>query len=73
MQWRILLGAMLTIIVIIALQWPRLKQKPIQDKWAFFGILLISLVLSLFDLKHISGPSSWVEAIFKPLGPFMIK
>ncbi|CAI6082182.1 hypothetical protein PAECIP112173_03472 [Paenibacillus sp. JJ-100] len=73
MQWLAFFSTMVIITVIIALQWPRMKHYPRKDKGAFLVLLLFGLVLSMFDLKYMNGPTTWVEAIFKPFGQFMEK
>ena len=42
-----------------------------KDKWAFFILLLIGWGLSMLDLPHITGPITWLEILFRPLGKFM--
>ncbi|MCQ6278421.1 hypothetical protein JN080_04055 [Bacillus sp. EB600] len=59
--------------VIILFQWPKMKQHPKKDKWAFFMLLLIGWMLSMFDLPNMPGPLTWIEELFKPVGQFMEK
>ncbi|KAB7706305.1 hypothetical protein F9802_11500 [Bacillus aerolatus] len=61
------------MIVIILFQWPKMKQAPKKDKWAFGVLLLIGWGLSMFDLQHMGGPTAWIEALFRPFGKFMEK
>lgn len=59
------------VALIILFQWPKIKHNPKKDKLAFFMLLLLGSVLSMFDLPHIAGPTSWIEALFKPFGQWM--
>ncbi len=64
-----------TVIValIILYEWPKMKQNPKKDKMAFLTMLLTCLVLSMFNLPQMSGPTQWIEVIFRPFGEFMEK
>ncbi|WP_207205095.1 hypothetical protein [Peribacillus sp. TH16] len=64
-----------TVIValIILYEWPKIKQNPKKDKMAFFSLLLMGLVLSMFNIQQMSGPSAWIVTFFKPFGEFMEK
>ncbi|MCM3167813.1 hypothetical protein [Peribacillus frigoritolerans] len=64
-----------TVIVtlIILFEWPKMKQNPKKDKMAFLTLLLTGLVLSMFNLPQMSGPTQWIEALFRPFGEFMEK
>ncbi|WP_260320055.1 hypothetical protein [Peribacillus simplex] len=48
-----------------------MKQKPVKEKLALISLLLIGLLLSMFNLQEMAGPTSWIEALFRPLGEFM--
>ena len=71
LRWGAFAITTLIIVVIILLQKSQLKKKPKKDKFAFFMLLFIGWMLSLFDLSNMSGPITWVTAIFKPIGQFM--
>ncbi|WP_078109275.1 hypothetical protein [Heyndrickxia oleronia] len=58
-------------MVIIVFQKSQLKKKPKKDKFAIFILLFIGWMLSMFDLSNMSGPITWVTAIFRPIGQFM--
>lgn len=73
MRWGAFLLTSGIVVLIILYQWPRMKQNPRKDKMAFVSLLLIGWILSMFDLPHMSGPTSWIEALFKPFGRFMEK
>ncbi|WP_286178713.1 hypothetical protein [Bacillus sp. B4EP4a] len=64
-----------TVIValIILFEWPKMKKNPKKDKVAFLTLLLTGLVLSMFNLPQMSGPTQWVEILFRPFGEFMEK
>ncbi|MEJ9232945.1 hypothetical protein LAV79_26760 [Peribacillus butanolivorans] len=64
-----------TVIValIILYEWPKMKQNSKKDKMAFLSLLLMGLVLSMFNIQQMSGPTSWIETFFKPFGEFMEK
>ncbi|MFD0711598.1 hypothetical protein [Paenibacillus sp. GCM10027626] len=67
MNWRIWISATIIILLIFWFEWPRIKQNPPKDKAAFVVLLLIGWVLSMFDLLHLPGPTTLLNAIFKPL------
>lgn len=73
MRWETFLLTTAIILVILLLQWPKMKQKPKKDKGALLILLLIGWILSIFNLTHMEGPTSWVQALFKPFGEFMEK
>ncbi|MEH6996416.1 hypothetical protein V7075_27555 [Neobacillus drentensis] len=71
MRWGAFFATTVIVALIIIFQWPKIKQNPKKDKLAFFMLLLIGWVLSMFDLPHMAGPTTWIEALFKPFGKFM--
>ncbi|WP_232732362.1 hypothetical protein [Bacillus sp. mrc49] len=71
MKWAAFLSTAFIIILITLYEWPRMKQKPVKDKLALISLLLIGLLLSMFNLQEMAGPTSWIEAMFRPLGEFM--
>ncbi|WP_078411030.1 hypothetical protein [Priestia abyssalis] len=73
MRWEAFFGTTVIVALIILYEWPRMKQHPKKDKMAFFILFFIGWVLSMFDLPHMGGPSSWVETLFRPFGRFMEK
>jgi len=72
-KWGSFFAVTIVIIGILLLQWPKMKQAPKKDKWAFGLLLLIGWALSMFDLQHISGPITWKEVIFRPFRPLVEK
>jgi hypothetical protein len=72
-RWGAFFGTTIIIAVIFLFQWPKMKQHPKKDKMVFFILLMISWGLSMFDLPHMTGPVTWLEALFKPAGKFMEK
>ena len=73
MRWGAFFCTTIIVALIILYQWPKMKQNPKKDKIAFSILLLIGWVLSMFDLPHMAGPTTWIEALFKPFGQFMEK
>ncbi|MBA9028203.1 MULTISPECIES: hypothetical protein [Bacillaceae] len=73
MRWGVFVSTTIIVVLIILYEWPKMKQNPKKDKVAFFTLLLIGLVLSMFDLSHMAGPTTWLETLFKPFGEFMEK
>ncbi|WP_285768412.1 hypothetical protein [Peribacillus sp. SI8-4] len=71
MKWAAFLSTAFIAILIILYEWPKLKQKSAKDKLALVSLLLIGLLLSMFHLQEMAGPTSWIEAFFRPLGEFM--
>ncbi|MFJ7755615.1 hypothetical protein ACQKGI_19615 [Peribacillus muralis] len=71
MRWAAFLSIAFIASLIILYEWPKMKQKPAKDKMALISLLLIGLLLSMFHLQEMAGPTSWIEALFKPLGEFM--
>lgn len=73
MRWGAFLVTTVIVVLIILYQLPRMKQKPKKDKMAFFTLLLIGWILSMFDLPHLGGPTAWIETLFSPFGRFLEK
>ncbi|MEK3883997.1 hypothetical protein [Paenibacillus sp. PL2-23] len=67
MRWGKAAGVTLIVLCIIAIEWPRLKDKPVRDKAAFMAILTMGWLLAMLDLPNIQGPTALIEQIFKPL------
>lgn len=73
MKWGAFLIVVAISIVILLFQWPKIKQAPKKDKWAFGILLVIGWGLSMLDLPHISGPVTWKAVIFRPFSQFLQK
>ena len=73
MRWGAFFCVMVIVALVILYEWPKMKQNPKKDKMAFFTLLLIGLVLSMFDLPHMGGPTAWIQTLFGPFGRFMEK
>ncbi|AOH53496.1 hypothetical protein ABE28_003960 [Peribacillus muralis] len=71
MRWAAFFSTAFIVTVIILYEWPKIKRKPAKDKIALISLLLIGLLLSMFNLQEMAGPTSWIEALFRPLGEFM--
>ncbi|MGE7761445.1 hypothetical protein [Peribacillus sp. NPDC097895] len=61
------------VFLIILYEWPKMKKNPKKDKVAFLTLLLIGLVLSMFNLPQMSGPTEWMQTLFRPFGEYMEK
>ncbi|MFD6207372.1 hypothetical protein [Peribacillus sp. NPDC060253] len=61
------------VFLIILYEWPKMKKNPKKDKVAFLTLLLIGLVLSMFNLPQMSGPTEWIQTLFRPFGEYMEK
>ncbi|MEK4010028.1 hypothetical protein ACQKGD_11315 [Peribacillus frigoritolerans] len=73
MRWGAFFCTSVVVALIILYEWPRMKQNPKKDKMAFLTLLLTGLILSMFNLPQMSGPTQWIEALFRPFGEFMEK
>ena len=73
MRWGAFFCTTVIVALIILYEWPKMKQNPKKDKMAFLTLLLTCLVLSMFNLPQMSGPTQWIETLFKPFGEFMEK
>ncbi|MBS4202103.1 hypothetical protein KHA93_21065 [Bacillus sp. FJAT-49732] len=74
MKWGAFFGVAGIITAILLIKWPKMKQTPKKDKWAFLILLFIALGLSLFDLQYIEGPNSILKKLLDPtFGKFMKK
>lgn len=67
MEWKQFFATAVIIALIVIMQWPSIKSNPTKDKGAFIVLLLIVLVLSLFNLQYVKGPSDLEQAIFSPI------
>ncbi|MDQ8734179.1 hypothetical protein [Paenibacillus sp. LHD-38] len=59
-------GVTIAALLILWFEWPRMKAKPIKDKAALVSLLLIGWLLTMLDLPNTPGPTTLLEAIFKP-------
>ncbi|KAA9031582.1 hypothetical protein [Niallia endozanthoxylica] len=71
MRWGAFFGTTLIITILIFMQWPKIKKYSKKEKLVFFILLFIGWGLSLFDLPHIAGPTTWMKVIFKPFAPLI--
>ncbi|MBY0011228.1 hypothetical protein [Paenibacillus typhae] len=60
-------GVTIASLLILWLDWPRMKANPAKDKAAFLSLLLVTWLLSMLDLPNTLGPTTFLEAVFKPL------
>ena len=65
MRWGAFFGTTVIIAIIILFEWPRMKGNSKKDKLTFFTLFFIGLVLSMFNLPEMTGPTAWIETIFK--------
>ncbi|MBB3111743.1 multisubunit Na+/H+ antiporter MnhB subunit [Paenibacillus phyllosphaerae] len=56
----------IAVILILAFEWRKLKDKPRREKAALFAVLLLVWALSMLDLPATPGPVTLLEMIFKP-------
>lgn len=71
MRWGVLIGVTAIMALMFAYEWPRMKKNPKKDKIAFVVLILIGWILAMFDLPNMTGPTTWIETIFKPFGKIM--
>ncbi|KIL39015.1 hypothetical protein SD70_22545 [Gordoniibacillus kamchatkensis] len=67
MRWEFFWTVTIAAALIARYEWPKLKQKPKKDKAVFVSLLLAGWLLSMLDLPHTPGPSTFLKIIFKPL------
>ncbi|CAH1207388.1 hypothetical protein PAECIP111892_02872 [Paenibacillus auburnensis] len=60
-------------LLILRLEWTKMKAKKTRDKSAFFTLLLIVWLLSILDLSNAPGPLTFFEAIFRPFRGWLEK
>ncbi|MDD9271927.1 hypothetical protein ACFPES_33365 [Paenibacillus sp. GCM10023248] len=58
-------------LLIVWVEWSKLKQKPLWDRAVFVALLLAVWLLSMLDLPHTPGPPTLLQAIFKPFKPLV--
>lgn len=73
MRWGSFFSVTIIVIFIVLFQWSNIKQSPKKDKIAFFSLLFIGWMLSMFNLPDMRGPTAWIEVFFRPFGRFMEK
>lgn len=73
MKWGVFVATTIIVMIIVFLQWPKMKTNPKKDKTAFIVLLVIGLLLSMFDLQYMKGPSSVREFLFTPFVEYMQK
>ena len=71
MRWGAFFGTTLVIVILLSIQWPKIKKIRKKDKRAFFILLFMGWGLSMFDIPHMTGPTTWLETFFRPFGKFM--
>lgn len=70
-DWSTVLGVQVLIWSIVLFEWKRLKKAKMSDRIPFAVILMISAVLSFFNLENLPGPLTLIHYIFGPLGRWM--
>ncbi|MGN7470575.1 hypothetical protein [Brevibacillus sp. SAFN-007a] len=71
MRWAQIVAMSAFACMLFAIEWPRLARLPRRDKAAFVILLVVGWVLSLMDLRNLPGPTTFINAIFKPLGQYL--
>lgn len=71
MRWMFFFGVAVAALLIIRLEWPKLKQYPGKDKAVFISLLVLVCSLAVLDLPNTPGPIAILQTIFKPLLGFM--
>jgi len=71
MRWDVFLGSTVAIGAIFAFEWPKMKRHPLKDKAAFLVLLLFGWGLAQFDLQYMSGPVTFLEAVFRPFSKML--
>lgn len=71
MKWGLFWFTTVIAALILWFEWPRMKNKPNKDKVTLWVLLLLGWALSGLDLLHMTGPTAWIFALFRPLGRFM--
>lgn len=64
-------GVTIAVLLIMWVEWSKLKQKPLWDRAVFVSLLLAVWLLSMLDLPHTPGPTTLLQAIFKPFRPLV--
>jgi multisubunit Na+/H+ antiporter MnhB subunit len=69
-KWGAVLGVLVVVFLIILYEWPKINPDQKKEKKAFVVVTAIGCLLAflLIYFPHVSSPTQWVEAIFKPLG-----
>ncbi|MFD2371549.1 hypothetical protein ACFSO0_16605 [Brevibacillus sp. GCM10020057] len=67
MKWGLMISMTALAITMILFEWRRLSKLPKRDKVAFISLVIIAWGLSMFDLQQLPGPTTVLQAIFKPL------
>ncbi len=70
-NWNTIFVVQVLIWLIVLFEWKRLKNAPKADKITFVTILILSALLSFFQLDNLPGPMTFLDYIFGPLGKIM--
>ncbi|KQL49903.1 hypothetical protein AN963_09505 [Brevibacillus choshinensis] len=68
MKWGVIVTMTVLAVLLILYEWPRVKKLPKKDKVVFLTLVFMAWVLSMFDLPNVPGPTTLVQALFKPFG-----
>lgn len=71
MKWVQIVVMSVLVCILFALEWPRLSGLPKRDKAAFITLLFVAWVLSMLDLPNLPGPTTFINALFRPLGQYL--
>jgi hypothetical protein len=69
----IFFGSTLIVVCMTLFQWPKMNQNQKKEKTAFVTLTLLGWALMnlLLAYPNISGPTEWIDSIYKPLGRFL--
>ncbi|MFD1177037.1 hypothetical protein ACFQ3W_12095 [Paenibacillus puldeungensis] len=59
-------GVTIAVLLIFRMEWSKLKVMPVRDKVVFISILLAAWILSMLDLPHTPGLTTFLQFAFKP-------
>ncbi|MBE1444610.1 hypothetical protein [Paenibacillus sp. OAS669] len=66
MRWSLFWIVTIAILFILGFEWRQVKTKPKKDRLMFLSLLLIGWLLSMLDLPHTPGPSTFLKFVFSP-------
>lgn len=70
-NWNTVFVVQVLIWLIVLFEWKRLKNASKADRITFAAILILSALMSFFNLENLPGPLTLLQYIFGPLGGIM--